>query len=56
MAEALVLPTLLDRRGVQSLAHWVRRTPCYELSMSSLPRALELLGTLRGNQADPGRL
>lgn len=55
MAEALVLPTLLDRRKVRSLARWVRRTPFYELSMSSLPRALELLGTLCGEHPEPGQ-
>jgi hypothetical protein len=48
LVEAVALPTLLDRPKVQSLARWVRRTPFYELPMSSLPRALELLGSLRG--------
>lgn len=43
MHECMVLPRLLDEARVEKLVAWMRRLDCYELPMSSLPRAIELV-------------
>ena len=36
-------PVSLDRQIVSSLVHWIKDTECYELSISQLPTAVDLL-------------
>jgi hypothetical protein len=43
LRECLVLPELLDRVGVESLVRWIRTVNCFELPMSSLADAVDLV-------------
>ena len=44
--ECLVLPERMDRAGVESLVHWIRSVECFELPMSSLTDAVDLVKRL----------
>jgi hypothetical protein len=43
MRECMVLPELLDEPRVENLVRWMRRLQCFELPMSSLDQAVELV-------------
>ena len=43
MHECMVLPQFLDELRVEKLVQWMRTLECYELPMSSLGRAVELI-------------
>jgi hypothetical protein len=43
MQECMVLPQSLDEAHVEKLVQWMRTLECYELPMSSLARAVELI-------------
>jgi hypothetical protein len=44
--ECLVPPERMDRAGVESLVHWIRSVECFELLMSSLTDAVDLVNRL----------
>jgi hypothetical protein len=44
--ECLVLSERMDRTGVESLVHWIRGVECFELPMSSLTDAVDLVKRL----------
>ena len=46
MGQCLVLPAPLDKFNVASLVDWMRQVDCFELSMSSLAEAVQLVKRL----------
>jgi uncharacterized protein len=46
LAESVLTPERLDRRGAQSLVRWMRSVECYELPMSSWQEAIGLVTRL----------
>ncbi len=47
MDECLVIPAPLDARRIGELVEWIKSVPSYELALSSLDRAVELIRGLR---------